>query len=271
MKIVVLSGKGGTGKTTVSTNLSQVLNLAYVDCDVEEPNGHIFIKTQALNHEDVVILNPEFNTSQCNLCGDCVEACQFNALAKVLDRVMLFSSLCHGCGACTLACKNQAIIEKPRRIGQVLYEDHFFMGQLNIGEPMGGPVIQALNEMVEESAIFDAPPGTSCSVVSTLQDADYALLVTEPTHFGLHDLKLAVDLVKTLDIPFSILENRHVKNENMISDYCKAHDLDLIYQLPFSKKAASQYASGHLLIQDDAFKVHFEHLGQALSIRLKGR
>jgi MinD superfamily P-loop ATPase len=270
MKIVVISGKGGTGKTTLATNLSRVMNVSYVDCDVEEPNGHIFLKPFIKTSKPVTLVNPVFDSNKCILCGKCSDVCQFNALAKVLTEIKLFSSLCHGCGACYYACPQNAITEVPRVIGQIEIGKNFYKGILNVQEPMGGPIISDLNKMVDEDAIFDAPPGTSCSVVKTLQDADFALLVTEPTQFGLHDLKLAVELVRSMDILFAIIENRSIEGESMIRTYCKQEDIEFLYALPFSRQAASTYASGNLLIEDPNFYNHFKTIEARINKKMKG-
>ena len=270
MKIVVISGKGGTGKTTLATNLSKVMNLSYVDCDVEEPNGHIFLKPLIETTKPVTIPNPVFDSNKCILCGKCTEFCQFNALAKVLTDIKLFSSLCHGCGACFYGCPENAIEEVPRVIGHIEVGKKFYKGSLNIQEPMGGPIISELNQMVHEDAIFDAPPGTSCSVVKTLEGANYAILVTEPTQFGLHDLKLAVELVRSMKIPFGVIENRSLEQVDMVRSYCKEASIEYIYALPFSRTAASTYATGKLLIEDINFNNHFRNIKDIINKKMKG-
>lgn len=270
MKIVVISGKGGTGKTTLATNLSRVMKVSYVDCDVEEPNGHIFLKPLIESTKPVSIANPVFDSNKCVLCGKCAKVCQFNALAKILTEIKLFSSLCHGCGACYYACPQNAITEEPRVIGHIEVGKKFYKGTLNVQEPMGGPIISELNQMIHEDAIFDAPPGTSCSVVKTLEGANYAVLVTEPTQFGLHDLKLAVELVRSMKIPFGVIENRSLEQEDMVRSYCKEASIEYIYALPFSRKAASTYASGKLLIEDINFYNHFRNIKDIINKKMKG-
>ncbi|MBN4050834.1 MAG: (4Fe-4S)-binding protein [Alkaliphilus sp.] len=270
MEIVVLSGKGGTGKTTVATNLAQVLNMNYIDCDVEEPNGHIFLKPTIEKQIDVEILNPVIDKDKCTLCGKCAEACQFNALATVPTGVMLFKELCHGCGACMIACLQGAITEVGRSIGIVSVGNtdgiSFMSGKLNIKEPMGGPIISKLKEIskFDDHKLLDSSPGTSCSVVKTLDGADYALLVTEPTKFGLHDLKLAVALVKEMGISHGIIVNRNIEGNSMIQDYCESENIDLIGEIPFSRKAAELYSQGLLLIDNPEYKMIFETIGTKL-------
>jgi len=272
MKIVVLSGKGGTGKTTVATNLSCVLKMDYVDCDVEEPNGHIFLKPQIQKVDDVKILNPMFDKDKCVSCGACVKACQFNALAKVLDGLTLFEELCHGCGTCSLVCKNGAISEVGRKIGTISIGHGFKSGKLNVGEPMGGPIISQLKILSKDDhVIYDSSPGTSCSVVKTLDGADYAVLVTEPTKFGLHDLKLAADLVKDMNIPFGIVVNRSIQETRMIDIFCEENQFKLLGKIPFSKEAAVLYSKGKLLIENEEYLQSFELLGQTIMNQIKGR
>jgi len=270
MEIIVLSGKGGTGKTTVATNLSKVLNMAYIDCDVEEPNGHIFLKPVIEKQVNVEILYPIIDNNKCNLCGKCVQACQFNALAKIITGIMLFDELCHGCGACMITCPTKAITEVGREIGTISVgttnETSFMNGKLNIKEPMGGPIISKLKELSKSvnGRIIDSSPGTSCSVVKTLDGADYALLVTEPTKFGLHDLKLAVELVRKMKIPHGIIINRNIEGNIMIQEYCKAEKIQLIGAIPFSMEAAILYSKGLMLIDDMKYKEIFETIGTEL-------
>lgn len=277
MDIVILSGKGGTGKTTVATNLAHVLKMDYIDCDVEEPNGHIFLKPTIEKQLDVEILNPVFDKNKCTLCGKCVEACQFNALAKVLTGIILFEELCHGCGACSIACQQEAIKEVGRPIGNISIGNSngvaFLNGKLNIKEPMGGPIISKLKKVSNSTnhKLFDSSPGTSCSVVKTLEGADYAVLVTEPTKFGLHDLKLAVSLVRDMEIPYGIITNRKIEGINMIREYCKSENIELIGEIPFSRKAAELYSKGMMLIEDPEYKEIFENIGTELVKRASRR
>lgn len=270
MEIVVLSGKGGTGKTTVATNLSKVLNMAYIDCDVEEPNGHIFIKPKIDKQVAVEILNPMIDNNKCSICGKCVQVCQFNALAKTLTGIMFFEELCHGCGACMIVCPTKSITEVGRKIGTISvghWENTAFMnGILNIKEPMGGPIISKLKELSRplNGKILDSSPGTSCSVVKTLNGADYALLVTEPTKFGLHDLKLAVELVREMKIPHGIIVNRSIEGNEMIQNYCKVENVQLIGEIPFDREAAVLYSKGLMLADDSSYKKTFESIASEL-------
>lgn len=263
MRYAVLSGKGGTGKTTVATNLAKVMGAIYADCDVEEPNGHIFLQPQIDLTKEVTILNPNF-TEKCTGCGACVKACQFNALAKSLDKIMLFEELCHGCGACSLACPEDAIIEKGRPVGLVKIGKDYIGGCLNIKEPMGGPVITAVKkEFLDKEYVIDSAPGTSCNVVKALDDVNYAVLVTEPTLFGLHDLKLAVELVRALDIPFGIVLNR-AKEDRLIEAYCEEEKIQLLGKIPFSKQAAQMYSRGQMLVEDPNFEEIFKKLSHTI-------
>lgn len=271
MKIAFLSGKGGTGKTTVSANLAWVMGLDYIDCDVEEPNGHIFLKPAIETVEKVTVPVPVIDQALCTLCGACVQACQFNALARTMSNVLFFKDLCHGCGACAIACPARAIGEERRAIG-TLSEGRcgqiaFSSGKLNIKEPMAGPVISALKKRMPEgrSAVIDCAPGTSCNVVKALDGADYAVLVTEPTRFGLHDLKLAVDLVRTMGMPFSVLINRSGDKADMIRNYCVKEAIGIVGEIPFSRRAAELYSKGILLSSDDDFSGIFQDIASRLS------
>jgi len=254
MIISVLSGKGGTGKTLISVNLAAVLdNVQYLDCDVEEPNGFIFLKPQLRGKEAVKVKNPIVDIEKCLACGQCVKACQFNSLALVKEKVIIFSKLCHSCGACLLVCPAQAITEIDREIGFVeegtMGDLACYQGKLQVGEPMAIPIIKQLKTKIngQRNVILDCPPGSSCSVVNSIEGSDYCILVTEPTPFGFHDLQIAVSLVRKMGIPFGVIINKNQLGSNIILNYCQKEEIQILGAIPFSKEIARIYSEGKLL------------------------
>ncbi|MFC1808947.1 ATP-binding protein [Candidatus Omnitrophota bacterium] len=256
MIISIASGKGGTGKTTVATNFAVSLeNTQLLDCDVEEPNAHLFIKPTIDHLEDVFIPVPEVDKDVCIACGKCKEACVYNAIAVLGKTVLTFSELCHGCGACAYVCPVQAIKEVNRKIGtvEIGYCDdlEFIYGILNIGEAMAPPVIRAVKNYInqEKTVIIDAPPGTSCPVICAAKDTDFCILVTEPTPFGLHDLTLAVEVVRKLDIPHGVVINRSTLGNDETEKYCVRENIPVLMRIPFDKRIATAYSQGDLIIE----------------------
>ncbi|MEJ2635750.1 MAG: ATP-binding protein [Calditrichia bacterium] len=253
MKIAVASGKGGTGKTTIAVNLVlSVENANYLDCDVEEPNGHLFLNPDIEKEETVGRLLPEIGYDRCNFCGDCAKVCEYNAITVLPKQVLLFEEMCHSCGACAYFCPQNAIKETEKPIGILregkIYPEGcgFVEGRLNLGEMMASPLISHVKAKVQPDCIniLDAPPGTSCSMVETIRKADYCLLVTEPTPFGLNDLKLAVEVLRIVGIPFGVVINKADAIFTTIEKYCKEQQISILMKLPFDRKLAEAYSRG---------------------------
>jgi MinD superfamily P-loop ATPase len=262
MRITVASGKGGTGKTTIATSLALSLaedgNLpVFLDGDVEAPNAHLFLKPAFEQQQDVSILIPQVDESKCTYCGKCAEVCQYHAIVVVGKKTLVFPQLCHGCGSCTLVCPEHAIHEAPEVIG-VLDRGSarsgipFARGVLNIGEPMAVPIIRQLKQWVEpvsgQLEIVDAPPGTSCPVVESMRGADFILLVTEPTPFGLHDLRLAVQIARELHIPAGVVINRDGKGDERVDEFCQTEGIPIFLRVPFERAIGEGVARGKTLV-----------------------
>ncbi|MFA9463135.1 MAG: P-loop NTPase [Velocimicrobium sp.] len=269
MNIAILSGKGGTGKTTVSTNLAMTFGISYVDSDVEEPNGFIFLNPSIQKREDVLVEYPVIDQNKCILCGACAKICQFNALAKAGNDIVVFEKLCHDCGACKLVCKTGALSYAKRSIGKLesgtAKKITCSRGILNVGEPMAVPVIRnLLGGLSRQDHLIDCPPGTSCNVVTALKYADAAILVTEPSEFGLHDLKMAVELVKIYKIPYGIIINKDNEIENMVKKYCAKNEISLLGTVPYSMEAAALYSNGKMLCEDEFYKKIFIQIADTI-------
>ena len=256
MIISVASGKGGTGKTTVAVNLSlSIPNVQLLDCDVEEPNAHIFIKPKIDSKLFVSIPVPKVDKSKCNYCGRCAGVCEYNAIAVLKDNILVFSELCHGCGACSTLCPQNAIKEVDREIGLVEIgtkgDLQFGHGRLNIGEAMSPPLIRAVKEHSNpaRTVIIDAPPGTSCPVVASIKESDFCVLVTEPTPFGLNDLVLAVEVLRKLKIPFGVVINRSDLGNKDTHDYCKKNNIPILMEILFKKEIAIAYSKGETIVE----------------------
>ncbi|MGD9612992.1 MAG: ATP-binding protein [Kiritimatiellia bacterium] len=276
--IAIASGKGGTGKTTVAVHLAALLAaqgraVQYLDCDVEEPNGHLFLKPQIDSSETAGIPVPVVAADRCVACGKCAEVCEFNAIA-MLKKPLVFPELCHGCGACALVCPVGAIREEPRAIGVVetgrAGSIAFAQGRLNVGEPMAPPLIRAVKARRNPDAValYDSPPGTSCPVVATVRGAGFVVLVTEPTPFGLHDLSLAIATLRPMGLPLGVVVNR-ADDDRRVQDYCQAENLSVLAELPDDRRVAETYARGDLLFDRlPEWRGHFEQLWARIEERL---
>lgn len=257
MIIAIASGKGGTGKTTVAVNLALSLpgHVTILDCDVEAPNVHLFLPTETVREEVVGISTPEVDADLCNQCGECSRICQFHAIAVLGNGVIVFPELCHGCGGCTLVCPEEAISEVMRPIGVVeerrAGRRHLVQGRLNVGEALVPPLIRQVRLRCDTGGtiLIDAPPGTSCSMIAAVRGADFVILVTEPTPFGLNDLELAVETVRTIGIPFGVVINRADSGDERVHHYCTAQGIDLLLEIPDDRRVAEAYARGSTIVK----------------------
>jgi MinD superfamily P-loop ATPase len=257
--ISIASGKGGTGKTLVATSLAISLKDSHrvmlLDCDVEAPNDHIFLKPAVTGSEPVNILVPKVAEDKCTYCGRCAEVCAYNAIAVLGDHVLTFPQLCHGCGACSYLCPEKAISEEPRETGLVEWGHsdgvEFAHGKLTVGETMAPPVIRKVKEHAGNggTVIIDVPPGTSCPVVEAVKGSDFCLLVTEPTPFGLNDLALAVETVRELDIPCGVVLNRAGVGDTRVEEYCRKENIPILLTIPLDAEIARLYSKGIPLVE----------------------
>jgi MinD superfamily P-loop ATPase len=274
VRITIASGKGGTGKTTVATSLALSLAMApgdglseyanhrnrrllFLDCDVEAPNAHLFLEPTLDHREEVGLFIPRVDESLCTYCGRCAEVCQWHAVAVVGKKLLVFPQLCHGCGSCTLACPEEAISEVFNPIGVIERGSaragiQFAHGILNVGEPMAVPIIRELKRLpaslTSATALLDASPGTTCPVVEAMRESDFVLLVTEPTPFGLHDLRLAAQVAAELDIPAGVIINRQGIGDQGVEDYCQQAGLPILMQIPLDQTIAEGIAQGRPLV-----------------------
>ncbi|MBU0468909.1 MAG: ATP-binding protein [Candidatus Omnitrophica bacterium] len=274
MIISVASGKGGTGKTTIAVNLALSLsNVQLLDCDVEEPNAALFLNPVIAEKKSAFIPVPVIDKEKCTYCGKCREVCVYNAIAVLPQtenskgNILLFPNLCHGCGACQYLCPQNAITEINREIGIIelgnVGDVQFAHGKLNIGEAMAPPVIRQVKQYINptRTVIIDAPPGTSCPVITAVSGTDYCLLVTEPTPFGLNDLQLAVEAMRKLKILFGVVINRCDLGDLKTDNYCKDEGIPILMKIPFSEEIAKSYSRGETIVNAfPEYKVQFNEL-----------
>lgn len=256
MKIAVLSGKGGTGKTLVSVNLAAVAKKStYIDCDVEEPNGHLFLKPEEILEETISVKIPMVNNELCSGCRKCVDFCKFNALASIKNKLIVFEDVCHSCGGCILVCPQKALTEKEKVIGKIQKgisgEVTVWTGILNTGEATGIPIIKKLlanNASAEQLTFIDCPPGSACIVMESIKDADYCVLVAEPTLFGVHNLNMVYELVKLFNKPFGVVLNKCLEEENPAERFCLEKNIKILGRIPFDNDLGTLNSNAEIVI-----------------------
>jgi MinD superfamily P-loop ATPase len=286
VKIAIASGKGGTGKTTLAANLASYIahdqKVVLADLDVEEPNSGLFIKARRIKREAKYRLTPKWNEDACILCGNCQEVCNFNAIIGLGSSILVFPELCHGCYACSELCPSSALEMVPRKIGELQHFENdnlvFIESRLEIGQEQATPLISQTNKYIEERfpgdvlKIYDSPPGTSCPVIEVTRDADYVLLVTEPTPFGLHDLRLAVETMDKLDRKYGVIINRDgIGNEDVLS-WCEKENIPVLARIPNNRRIAELYSRGKLVYMNvKAVRVELDkiraYLTQTLNLK----
>jgi MinD superfamily P-loop ATPase len=273
LKVAVLSGKGGTGKTLVAVSLAAAAkHSTYVDCDVEEPNGHLFFRPEQVEEESVTVAIPAVDHALCTGCRSCVQFCQFNALAYTGQRLIIFDDVCHSCGGCVLVCPQKALTERDKSIGKVqkgVSEGvDCLTGVLNIGEASGVPIIQELLSGLEEASspvFIDCPPGSACTVMESIKEADYCILVVEPTLFGVHNLQMVLELVQLFQKPFGVVINKCLPGENPAEAFCLERGLGILAQIPFSKDLGWINSQGRIAVREEpVYRALFQDLWAAV-------
>jgi MinD superfamily P-loop ATPase len=272
MRIAVLSGKGGTGKTFVSVNLACAAEkAAYVDCDVEEPNGHLFLNPDTTSKAPVTVMVPDVDMDKCIRCRKCVDFCKYNALALVKDKMLVFYEVCHSCGGCALVCHVRAITEKERAIGTIEEGNsgnvRVLTGCLNTGEVSGVPIIKGLmNKLPKDGDIvIDCPPGSACIVMESIREADYCVLVAEPTLFGVHNLSMVYDLVSLFDKPFGVVLNKCLPGKNPAEQFCVEHQIKILATIFYDEELGRLNSNGHIVAREDKrYRELFERLLEEL-------
>lgn len=277
--VAIASGKGGTGKTTIATNLAHVAagmgrKVQYLDCDVEEPNGHIFLKPNIEKTQAVTVDVPEVDLKKCTGCGKCGEICRYSAIIHLKDNhVLTFEQLCHSCGGCLRVCPAEAIKPRPLDIGDIEFgksgDIDFVHGRLRIGYVRTPSLIREVKSHIKDDslAIIDVPPGTSCPVVEAVKGTDFVLLVTEPTPFGLNDLKLAVGLVRDMNLPFAVAINRYGVGDKEVERYCEAQNIEICFKLPDDRRIAESYSTGDMIVDSlPEYEKGFTDLIEAMTV-----
>ena len=275
MRIAVLSGKGGTGKTLVSVNLAAIAKTStYIDCDVEEPNGHLFFKPESVQEEEISVKIPKVNDEICNGCRKCVDFCKFNALAYIKDKLIVFDDVCHSCGGCILVCPEKVLTEKEKVIGKVRKgvssQVTVWTGILNTGEATGIPIIKKL--LVKESSeankqiFIDCPPGSACIVMESIKDADYCVLVAEPTVFGVHNLNMVYELVKLFNKSFGVVLNKCLEDENPAEKFCLEKNIKILGRIPFDNELGTLNSNAEIAVnKNEKYRELFSSLLKAVA------
>lgn len=273
MKIAVLSGKGGTGKTLVSVNLAAaVKNAIYIDCDVEEPNGYLFFKPHKIVSEQVMVQIPVVDENKCSGCRTCIDFCKFNALAYINNKLVVFDEICHSCGGCILFCPESALFEKTKMVGQVEYGTSeavtVITGRLNIGEASGIPIIKKLLHYANNEnkiTFIDSPPGSACTVMESIKDVDYCILVAEPTLFGVHNLNMVYDLVELFHKPHGVVLNKCVDEENPAEQFCREKNIKILGEIPFDHELGRMNSNALIAVRtSETYKNLFTSLLQTV-------
>ena len=280
MTIAVASGKGGTGKTTVAVGLALALEeeVQLLDCDVEEPNSHLFLPIDEVRSTEHTIPMPRVQNDLCTGCGKCSQFCEFNALALLKDRVLVFDNLCHGCGGCTIICPENAIHEEDRATGKIVFGrsghiEHIY-GDLNTGEPMAPPLIREVKRHItgEKPVILDSPPGTTCPMVTAVKDSDFCLLVTENTPFGIHDLEMAIEVLSDMKIPMGVVINRSDIGKSDVREFCRQKQIPVLLEIPYSRRIAEKYAVGTSIVEaEPQYRELFADMYRKIKQRADGR